>query len=535
MIRVSNLNLSTDYTKEQLLKKISKSLNVPPHVILDYTIFRRSLDARKKHDIHYVFTVDVIVKVDEKNPELSIEKILKKAKNSVKTPDTSYKLPEGNINIQNPPVVIGSGPCGLFAGLILAQLNLKPIILERGEDVDSRKKTVDDFWKNGNLNTESNVQFGEGGAGTFSDGKLTTRIKDPRFRKILEEFVELGADEDILIDTKAHIGTDLLQGVVKKLREKIISLGGDIRFSTKVNEIIIENNITKGVKLESGEIINSDDVILAVGHSARDTFEMLHEKGVQIEQKPFAVGLRIEHLQEDINSQQYGESYKELNLPPADYALTHTTSKGRGVYTFCMCPGGYVVGASSEENRLAINGMSYNSRDGKHSNSALLVQVYPSDFPSSDPLSGIEFQRSIEEKAFILGGSNYTAPSQSLGEFLNNKPQENQLKSTYEPAVKNSNLKEIFPDFINEALVESIPFLSKRLKGFNSNTAVLTGVESRSSSPIRIKRNSSYESENTQGLYPAGEGAGYSGGIISSAVDGINVAEKIFEKYLKNI
>lgn len=527
MIRVSNVKVPLDHNEQQLLKKLSKTMNVPPYMIVDYTIFKRSLDARKKQELHYVYTMDVNVK-DEANVK---DKLLSKSKNCSVTPDFAYKLPIGNVSAPtHSPIIIGTGPSGLFAGLLLSEMGLKPILLERGEDVDSRKNDVELFWKDGTLNTESNVQFGEGGAGTFSDGKLTTRIKDTRCRKILEEFVEAGANEDILWDAKPHIGTDMLQGVVKNIRQKIISLGGEVHFSSKVDEILIEDNKAIGVKLADGKVFHSDDIILAVGHSARDTFEMLHEKGVSLNQKPFAVGLRIEHEQEVINERQFGE-FASI-LPPADYALTYTTKKGRGVYTFCMCPGGYVVGASSEDNHLTINGMSYHARDNKYANSAVLVQVHPEDFHDEHPLAGIEFQRTLEKRAFELGGGNYTAPTQSLGEFLYKSEAENPLTPSYTPSVKNCQLKEIFPKFIVEALKEAIPEMGKKMKGFDNKNAILTGVESRSSSPVRINRNENRESTNIQGLYPIGEGAGFAGGIISSAVDGISVAETIFKKYL---
>lgn len=525
MIRITDLKLPVDGTEGQLKKKAAKALGITVEALLEIKIFRRSLDARKKDQIHYVYVLDVVV-ADEK-------KVLSKAKgkNISQTPDLSYAFPQGKAECRKRPVVVGFGPGGMFAALLLAEMGLKPIVLERGGDVESRKKAVSLFWEEGRLDTENNVQFGEGGAGTFSDGKLTTRIKDPRCRKVLEEMVEAHAPEEILYDAKPHIGTDLLRGVVKGIREKIISLGGEVYFFAKVTDILVEGNQVKDVTLANGEKIETDDVILAIGHSARDTFEMLHKKGVYLEQKPFAMGVRIEHPQKMINFAQYGDG--AAKLPPADYRLTYTTKKGRGVYTFCMCPGGYVVAAASEEGRLAINGMSEHARDGENANSALLVQVFPKDFGSDHPLEGMYFQRRLEEKAFALGGGDYTAPIQSVGAFLGTSKENQMVCPTYRPKTKEGNLDEIFPPFMTEAMREAIPEMGKRLKGFDREDAVLTAVESRSSSPVRILRNGDGVSPWAKGLYPIGEGAGYAGGIVSAAVDGILAAENIFLKYKK--
>ncbi|MFI3174177.1 MAG: hypothetical protein R3Y53_03110 [Bacillota bacterium] len=523
MIRVSNLKvpIALSENEDELKKRIARAMAMPKHIILDYTIFRRSLDARKKGEIYYVYTVDVTVE----NPE----RVLQKKPSLTLTPQLQYELPKGSARPKNRPVVVGFGPAGMFCGLILAELGLRPLILERGGDVTSRKEAVDLFWGKGILDTENNVQFGAGGAGTFSDGKLTTRIKDLRCRKVLETFVEAGAKNDILFEAKPHIGTDILQGVVTKMADMITTLGGEIRYHAKVVDTKIENGVVVAVELQNKEVIPTNDLVLAVGHSARDTFSMLHEKGMHLEQKPFAVGVRIEHTQEMIQHAQFDSD--DDNLPKAEYALTHTTKNGRGVYTFCMCPGGYVVGAASEENRLAINGMSFHSRDGKNANSAVLVQVYPADFPSEHPLSGIEFQRSLEEKAFQLGGSDYTAPVQRVGEFLQLSNHKNELQPTYLPKTKSIDMAELFPPFIIESLREALPVFGKKLKGFHNGDGILTAVESRSSSPVRMVRNEHFESTAFSGLYPAGEGAGYAGGIISAAVDGIRVAEQIFEKY----
>ena len=382
------------------------------------------------------------------------------------------------------------------------------------------------------LDVDNNVQFGEGGAGTFSDGKLTTRIKDPRCRKVLEEFVAAGAPGEILYDSKPHIGTDLLRGVVKEIRQKIISLGGEVRFFSKVTDIFSENGMVTAVEINGKERLDASDVVLALGHSARDTFAMLYEKGFALEQKPFAMGVRIEHPQEMVNVSQYGEAAAQL--PAADYRLTYTTTKGRGVYTFCMCPGGYVVAAASEEGRLAVNGMSEHARDGQNANSALLVQVFPEDFGSEHPLAGMYFQRVLEEKAFQAGGGNYTAPVQTVGSFLQDK--ENvfgQVCPTYAPKTVFADMKEIFPDFMTEAMAEALPAMGRRLKGFDRDDAVLTAVESRSSSHVRILRGEGGQSLSLTGLYPTGEGAGYAGGIVSAAVDGVVAAEHIFRRHVK--
>lgn len=458
MIRVSELKLPVTGNQKALEKKLAKALRVPVEEIKAYRIFKRSLDARKKDNIHYAYVVDAEVKNENKILEKN------KDKHISKTPDLAYHLPKGENRPSKRPVVVGFGPAGMFAALLLAEMGLKPIVLERGGDVDSRKQAVDTFWQTGKLDVESNVQFGEGGAGTFSDGKLTTRIKDPRCRKVLEEMVDAGAPEEILYDAKPHIGTDLLRGVVKRLREKIISLGGEVRFFAKVTGFQWENDRVQAVFLQNGEKIEAEDVVLALGHSARDTFSLLYEEKFALEQKPFAMGVRIEHPQAMIDAVQYGDA--AALLPAADYRLTYTTQKNRGVYTFCMCPG------------------------------------------------------------------SYTAPVQTVGSFLGKgKVEAAEVTATYRPAVRESSLDEIFPAFMTEALREALPAMGRKLKGFDRADAVLTAVESRSSSPIRILRDKTGMSLCKQGIYPAGEGAGYAGGIVSAAVDGIFVAEKIAEKY----
>ena len=524
MIRVSELKLPIEGGRKALEKKLAKALRVPVEDIKAYRIFKRSLDARKKDNIHYVYVVDVEVKNEKKILEKN------KDKNISKTPDLEYKMLQGETGPEKRPVVVGFGPAGMFAGLLLAEMGLKPIVLERGGDVESRKAAVEAFWNTGKLDTENNVQFGEGGAGTFSDGKLTTRIKDPRCRKVLEEMVDAGAPEEILYDAKPHIGTDLLRGVVKNIRGKIKALGGEVRFFSKVTGFAWDGDRISAVLLADGERIETDDVVLALGHSARDTFELLHAEHFLLEQKPFAMGVRIEHPQKMVDAAQYGEAAQKL--PAADYRLTYTTEKGRGVYTFCMCPGGYVVAAASEAGRLAVNGMSEHARDGKNANSALLVQVYPEDFGGEHPLAGMYFQRELEEKAFRAGGGDFTAPAERVGSFLKTEMAENpEVEGTYRPGVKECRMDDIFPAFMTEALREALPAMGRKLKGFDRPDALLTAVESRSSSPIRILRDEKGMSLNYKGVYPAGEGAGYAGGIVSAAVDGILAAEKIAERY----
>lgn len=521
MIRISELKLPVGTEEDLLWKKAAKVLSVPVEQITELWIFKRSLDARKKEDIHYVYVVDVSVK-----KEKALLANIKNKKVS-KTPDLSYHFPEGSCRMEKRPVVAGFGPAGMFAALLLAQMGLRPIVLERGGDVDSRKAAVERFWRDGVLNMENNVQFGEGGAGTFSDGKLTTRIKDPRCRKVLEELVAAGAPEEILYETKAHIGTDLLRDVVKNIRKEIERLGGEVRFFSKVTGLETANGRIEAVTINEEERLETDALVLALGHSARDTFQMLYDNGFSMEQKPFAMGVRIEHPQTMINMAQYGVAAKDL--PEADYRLTYTTEKGRGVYTFCMCPGGYVVAAASEEGRLAVNGMSEHARDGKNANSALLVQVFPEDFGDSHPLAGVEFQRRLEEKAFQAGGGGYCAPIQTVGDFLRgDKTPLGKVLPTYRPGTAAASMEYIFPKFMIEALREALPAMGRKLKGFDRSDAVLTAVESRSSSPVRILRDARGESRNIKGVYPAGEGAGYAGGIVSAATDGVRVAEQIF-------
>lgn len=526
MIRLRQLNVNVlENSKQNLLNKCAKKLKIKVSDIKEITIVKKSIDARKKPDIFFSYEIDVAV-----NDEMIV--LAKTASSDIfLVKENSYKFNITGIqNIKKRPIIIGSGPAGLFCGYMLALNGYKPIIIERGQDVDNRIKDVQEFWKNGNLKINSNVQFGEGGAGTFSDGKLNTLVKDinNRQKKVLEIFVEAGAPKEILYENKPHIGTDILRTVVKNIRKKIISMGGDFRFNTCLTNLIYQDNQIKSIVVNKEEIIDTDILVLAIGHSARDTFEMLYESQLNMKSKPFAVGVRIQHLQSMINKSQYGTEKHDI-LPNASYKLTHKAINGRGVYTFCMCPGGYVVNSSSEENMLAINGMSNYKRDSDNANSAVIVTVNPSDFGDS-VMSGVKFQRELEKKAFLLGKGNI--PVQLYGDFKNNEISKN--FGSVSPIIKGNytfaNIRDIFPNYVNEALIEGIEAFSKKIKNFNCNDAILAGVESRTSSPIRIERNELCES-NIKGIYPCGEGAGYAGGITSAAIDGIIVAENIAKIY----
>ncbi len=527
MLRISEIKLPIDSDEGALKNAIIKKLQVSEEEMLEYKIFKQSIDARKKEQIYFVYTIDVRVAAEDE--------ILSKLKESsiVITPDMSYPhVEEGDLRLSNPPVVIGSGPAGLFAALLLAERGYRPLLLERGRDVDRRAEDIEGFWKTGVLNPESNVQFGEGGAGTFSDGKLTTQIKDLRCRKVLEELVGAGAPTEILYHYKPHVGTDILRAVVKGIRKRIIALGGEVRFESKVTDLKQEANKVVGVRVNETELIPAEAVVLAIGHSARDTFRMLFDSGATITQKPFSIGVRIEHPQGLVNKSQYRSLAENPNLGAADYKLSYHAPNGRSCYTFCMCPGGVVVAAASEDNRLVTNGMSYHARDKENANSALLVGVGPEDFGSDHPLAGIEFQRHWEEKAFKLGGSNYKAPAQLVKDFLKGIPSTaiGTVKPSYQPGVTLTDLKDCLPEYVIETMKTGIVALERKLKGFAMGDAIMTGVETRSSSPIRIVRDEGLESS-IRGLYPTGEGAGYAGGIVSAAVDGIKVAETIIQKY----
>lgn len=526
MIRVNNIHLDLNYDDIAVKKAVAKQLRVEQSCIKSCSIFRRSVDARKKDNIFFLTSVDVELSINE-------EKVCRKCKNAMIAPKYTYEVNKYNGNVS--PVIVGMGPAGLFAGLVLAQSGAKPIIIERGRDIDSRTNDVNKFWTSGVLNTASNVQFGEGGAGTFSDGKLNTGTKDLRQRKVLEEFVKHGAPEEILYNAKPHIGTDRLKTTIKNIRQEIISLGGTVLFETKLTDINYKDNKIQSITVEKNsksEIIETDNVILAIGHSARDTFEMLCDLKMPIESKPFSVGARIEHLREKIDKSQYGKFAGNQNLGAANYKMNVHLDNGRGVYTFCMCPGGKVVNASSEEGMLCTNGMSEFSRDEVNSNAALLVGVSPDDFNSDSPLAGMYFQRELEHRAFEAGGKNYNAPVQRVDDFINNRKSHalGEVKPSIGPDYTFADLNAVLPGFICESMKQGVTAMGKKLAGFDDGDAVLTAVEARSSSPIRILRNNeTLQSVLISGLYPCGEGAGYAGGIISAAVDGIKCAEKIIE------
>ena len=522
MLRVPEIKLSLAQSERQLPEALSKTLGIKPEEIRSWSIYKKSVDARKKEMISFVYSVDF--QVD--NEDRILKRLSKKG--VVKAESISFKYTPTAEDGYIRPVIVGTGPAGLFAGMVLAELGYKPILLERGKRVEERIKDVEKFWETGMLNTESNVQFGEGGAGTFSDGKLTTLIKDPRCRKVLEYFVEAGAPEDILYVNKPHIGTDILRTVVSNLREKVIYLGGEVRFQAKVTDLMIKDGAIFGVIINGVEKLETDKVILALGHSARDTFEMLYKSGINIQQKAFSIGVRIEHPQEMISRSQYGELYTHPRLGAADYKLSGHFDNGRSAYTFCMCPGGTVVAAASEEGMTVTNGMSERARDKANANAALLVNVTPQDFGSEHPLAGVEFQRHWERKAYEASGGSYAAPAQLVGDFLLDKPSKGFefIEPSYKPCVVMTDLRKCLPSYVTETMKLAITEFDKKLKGFARPDAVMTGVETRSSSPVRIIRNEDLQT-NIKGLFPAGEGAGYAGGIISAAVDGIRVAENI--------
>ena len=533
MLRLTQIKLPLDYNDASLKAAIIDRLGIAPDELLGVTIFRRGYDARKRSNIFFIFTLDVELK-----DQAAVLKRLQASGKSTDigiTPDTSYKfVTHAPANLDSRPIIIGTGPCGLLAGLVLAQMGFKPIILERGKAVRERTKDTWGLWSEGVLNPESNVQFGEGGAGTFSDGKLYSQIKDPHFhgRKVLEEFVKSGAPEEILYVSKPHIGTFRLVKMVEAMRAEITGLGGEIRFNSRVDRINIENGQVRGVELANGERIAAEHVVLAIGHSARDTFQMLHEQGVYIEPKPFSIGFRIEHPQTLIDRARFGTFAGNEMLGAADYKLVHHCANGRSAYSFCMCPGGQVVAAASEEGRVVTNGMSQYSRAERNANAALVVNVNPEDFPGdykTNPLAGIDFQRHWESMAYQAGGSTYKAPAQRVGDFLAGRPstQLGEVDPSYQPGVFMTDLSSCVPPYVVDALREAIPAFDKQIKGFAMADAILTAVETRTSSPIRITRNAECQSLNTRGLYPAGEGAGYAGGILSAAVDGIKVAEQV--------
>lgn len=532
MLRINELKLPLDHPEPALRQAIIERLRIGSDELVDFMVFKRSYDARKKSAIVLIYALDVTVR-----DEAAVLARLQGDPQIGPSPDTSYQF----VTRARPapgtprPVVVGMGPCGLFVALILAQMGLNPIVLERGKIV--RERTVDTFgfWRKRKLNTESNVQFGEGGAGTFSDGKLYSQVKDPKHygRKVLSEFVKSGAPEEILYVSKPHIGTFRLVKMVEQMRAEILSLGGEIRFETRLEDVLVEgegdSRQVVGVRLASGEEIPTRHLVMAIGHSARDTFQMLYDRGVYIEAKPFSIGFRVEHPQSLIDACRFGPNAGNKILGAADYKIVHHASNGRSVYSFCMCPGGTVVAASSEEGRVVTNGMSQYSRAERNANSAIVVGITPSDYPGH-PLAGIAFQRELESRAFVLGGGNYDAPGQLMGDFVRGvaSTEFGSVVPSFKPAVHLTDLATALPDYATVALREAFVAFDKQIKGYYKEDAVLTGVETRTSSPIRIKRHDdNLQSLNTRGLYPAGEGAGYAGGIMSAAIDGIRVAEAV--------
>ncbi len=528
MLRLTEIKLPLDHSDDALKSAILKKLQITAKDLMGFSIFKRSHDARKKNDIIFVYIVDV-----ELGPALEARLLgrLKRDPQVRVTPDMSYRpVAQAPPNFVKRPIVIGTGPCGLFAGLLLAQMGFRPIILERGKSV--RERTVDTFgfWRKKGLNPESNAQFGEGGAGTFSDGKLYSQVGDPHHygRKVLTELVEAGAAPEILYVNKPHIGTFRLVALVQNMRAKIESLGGEFRFQTRVVDLDIHERRMHGVLLANGEHIAAEQVVLAVGHSARDTFQMLFERGVYMEAKPFSIGFRVEHPQSLIDRSRFGPQAGNPLLGAADYKLVHHCANGRSVYSFCMCPGGTVVAAASEPGRVVTNGMSQYSRNERNANSAIVVGITPADYPEH-VLAGVDLQRQLETRAFELGGGTYEAPGQLVGDFIANRPSTalGTVIPSYTPGVHLGDLSASLPEYAITAIREALPAFDKQIAGFAMHDAVLTGVETRTSSPIRIKRNADGQSLNTIGLFPAGEGAGYAGGILTAGIDGIRAAEAV--------
>lgn len=523
MLRIRDMIVPVAHDVSILYYLAAKQLRLPSNELSGLIIRKKSLDARKKDDLHYIYTVDVATRHSEnrvlrqcRNPRVSLAK------------EFVYRIPK----VQSPsrPVIVGFGPAGMFAALVLAKAGLRPIVLERGCDAATRHEKVQEFWQTGKLDPQCNVQFGEGGAGTFSDGKLNTGTKNDRAGWVLAQLVAAGANENILYDAKPHVGTDVLLTAVQNIRETIISLGGEVRFCAKVTSLALSGGAVCGVTVNETETVPCDRLILAIGHSARDTFTWLHAMGVPMEPKPFSMGVRIEHPQAHIDRAQYGEAADRRFLPPADYKLSVHLPDGSSAYTFCMCPGGFVVAAASEEGHVVTNGMSYQARDGENANSAVLVTLQPEDFPDSSVLGGMHWQREIEQAAYAAGGGNYHAPAQLVGDFLAGRPSTSlgSVTPTYRPGVTLCDLNTVLPQALTDVLKKALPEFGRKLEGFDAPDAVLTAPEARSSSPVRILRGENRQSE-IAGLFPCGEGAGYAGGIMSAAVDGMLCAEALMD------
>lgn len=528
MIRMAQLSLPIDGNREDLKKKAAQQLGIGTDEILDFTIVRQSIDARKKTQLQAVYTVELRVEREEQ--------LVQRAKSpniTLSSQELAYTFPPVSRSFSKKPVIVGMGPAGLFAALFLARAGVPSILLERGRGVDARSKDVERFWNTGELSSSSNVQFGEGGAGTFSDGKLTTGIRDIRAHSVMKTLVEHGAPEDILYSHKPHVGTDVLRSVVKSIREELLSLGCEVRFEQQLQSLIIKDGVLCGVTVKTQSetyTLDCNELILAPGHSARDTFHMLNETGVPMEQKPFAIGVRIEHKQEAMSRAQFGDQFHKV--PPSDYKLSCHLPSGRSAFTFCVCPGGEVVAASSNEGQVVTNGMSNRARDGENINGGFLVGVGPADFPGDDPLAGVRFQEQWEAVAWDLGGRNFHAPAQLVGDFLEGKASKaaGTIQPTYRPGVTWTDLSACLPDYVIQTLRDALPLFDRKVRGFSHPEAVLTGVETRSSSPVRLVRNPDTLESAIQGLYPCGEGAGYAGGIVSAAVDGIKVAEALSQR-----
>lgn len=539
LIRIEQISLTIEQDNSLLKSKAAKILGIKESRIKNLTIARRAIDSRKKRQmIYFIYSIDI--EIENASEYLAkLERLPKHLQKNIRHHRVrqhefySYDIPHiDKTKIKQRPIVVGSGPSGLFCALSLARAGCKPLVIERGSSVEKRINDIKVFHNGGILNLNSNVQFGEGGAGTFSDGKLNTLINDPRIKHVFDELILAGAPEQISWDATPHIGTDKLRHVVKNMREQIMALGGEVRFDTQLTDIKTKDGKIISATLNDKEEIATKDLILAIGHSARDTYQLLYEKNLNITPKEFSIGVRIEHTSEMINKSQYDKFYNHPALPTGRYKLVSHSPENRSVYTFCMCPGGYVVAATSENNQVVTNGMSEYAQDGTNSNSALLVPIKPEDLESDHPLAGIEFQRKWERLAYQTGGNNYSAPAQLVGDFLNDKPSTSfgKIKATYLPTPKPGNLKDCLPPYVIDSLREALPNMDKKINGFAHPHAVMTGVETRSTAPIRILRDDNYET-NIAGIYPAGEGAGYAGGIVSSAVDGLRVAEAIIKKY----